>query len=104
MNEQSNVVDLRLWPTPVQTTLRHLIVTEYDIRVGDEDSVYTIRRATDRETRWSYLTIKHDGRVILVSRDVPDEYVRTIVGAYIQGRKIGLARGLGVVGNTEERA
>ncbi|WP_375312830.1 hypothetical protein WHZ77_06000 [Bradyrhizobium sp. A5] len=93
MTERSKIVPIRRWPTPVPTRTG-LVVTEHDIEIGEERDVYTIHRAVAPETGRGFMTIKDsEGAVLLVSRDVPDEYVPSLIIAYRAGVRKGIARG-----------
>jgi hypothetical protein len=92
MTDRSNIIPLRLWPTPVPSRTK-LVVTEHDIEIGEERDVYTIHRAVAPETGRGFMTIKDsEGTVMFVSRDVPDECVPSLIIAYRAGVRRGTAR------------
>ncbi|WP_063993664.1 hypothetical protein [Bradyrhizobium sp.] len=94
MTEETNVVELRRLGRQARVASRPaLVVAERVIEIGSEADAYTVRRSVCARSGRGFITIRDaGGRIIFLSRDVPEECVSSLIIAYRCGLGAGRAQ------------
>ena len=78
---ETNIIELRRGP---------LLITERSVEIGSEADAYTVRRSVCASSGRGFITVRDaDGRTLFVSRDVPEEFLPSLIIAYRCGLGAG---------------